>query len=372
MSKEILIPIAYLCSDYHWTATPPKRWTGSKEEWLDYLDQPIKDMLHHYDVESDYFTMDYHPLFLIAGDVFDKWNNTTADTNTAITRLRNVFDSFVSLDFKNVPLFGVLGQHDLPNHSMELKEKSSAYSMILSKDFRLLDCRVGQDLLRFARQITIGGKTYYVEIAVTGYSWMDGPNKETKIRHPSNANELVEADCWIHLEHKYVHNKTKEKIPGLETKENSIPSILKELPKADIVLIGDNHTPFQYETDDGRTIFNHGAMVPRSINEIKNKDKFGFGVVWCNVETGKTHVERIPYTQDFSKFDTSADMELEETIATHKDFGEIVARINSIGNRTVDFREVIKSWIGVQESKQSTKLDKAVKEKLETLLEVLR
>jgi DNA repair exonuclease SbcCD nuclease subunit len=196
-------PSAILTSDWHLRETTPTCRTDDfwKAQW-DKVDW-IAELQKQYDCPV-----------LHAGDLFHHWKPSPFLLSATIKHLP---DKFVT----------IYGQHDLPQHSLELKEKSGIYVLEKAGKLRVLD----------------------------EASWGQKPDKGSYFLPVTERHILV----W----HKFTYIG-KDPWPGITSpKENEL---LKKYPQFDLILTGDNHQPFVVEWK-GRLLVNPGCLTRQRASE---------------------------------------------------------------------------------------------------------
>ncbi len=202
-------PDAILTSDWHLREDTPTCFTGDfqKEQW-DAM-RCIKEMQDRYSCPV-----------ICAGDVFDKWKPSPWLLSMTIDYLPDMF-------------YCVYGQHDLPQHSMELSNKSGLYTLLRAGKINLLwQCHYGQ----FPT---------------------DGQPKQI----PGTGTNIL---VWHYLTY------TKAPFPG--AKDGMAERILRKYPEYDLIVTGDNHQSF-YTTYEGRLLVNPGNLTRQSADQIDYKPR---------------------------------------------------------------------------------------------------
>ena len=194
-----------LCSDWHLREDTPVCYTGDyqKEQWnsVDFISELQKK----------------HDCPVIhAGDLFDYWKPSPALLSETIKHLPKQF-------------YTVYGQHDLPQHNLELAYKSGIYTL------------------------QTGG---HLSVMPT-CSWGQTPNEFSSTMY----NLLV----W------HIFNyQGKEPWPGC-TDPTGL-SLLKKYPQYDLILTGDNHKPF-VEEYKGRLLVNPGSLMRMDADQIDHNPR---------------------------------------------------------------------------------------------------
>lgn len=169
---------------------------------------------------------------LLAGDVFDRWSTTPRLLNFALEHLPD-------------RLFAVAGQHDLPEHSLGQLHRSGLRTLELAGKLII----VGAEGLKIPRA------------RVYGSSWGE------IIPQPRGSTTLLN----ILLLHRFVWWGKRPPSFGFDSR---ISSLYNECEAYNLVLVGDNHEPF--DVRQGNTLFwNNGSMMRRSINQREHKPRCG-------------------------------------------------------------------------------------------------
>jgi len=212
-------PSAILTSDWHLRETTPTCRTDDfwKAQW-DKVDW-IAELQKQYDCPV-----------LHAGDLFHHWKPSPFLLSMTIKHLP---DKFVT----------IYGQHDLPQHSLELKEKSGIYVLEKAEkvitDFELLNNET--------------------PFRIVFASWGKSPNSEEAI---GIQNVLL----W--------HNFTyvgKEPWPGCSSPKAH--ALLHKYKQFDLILTGDNHQSFTSRGIDDNLLVNPGSLMRQSADQIDFKPK---------------------------------------------------------------------------------------------------
>lgn len=192
-------PDAILTSDWHLRETTPVCFTGDfqKEQWVavEFVASLQKK---------------YGCIVLCAGDLFDHWKPSPWLLSMTISMIPDRF-------------YTIYGQHDLPQHSLELEDKS------------------GINVLRQAEKLSVLKTCHWGQIP-----------KESS--HP-----LYSILVWHHLTY-----QTKP-FPGAEG--GMAAGILRKYPQFDLIVTGDNHQSFTEEYQ-GRLLVNPGNLTRQVADQI--------------------------------------------------------------------------------------------------------
>ena len=203
---------AIICSDLHLTEQTP----------VCRLDDYIKAQKTKLTFISD-LQQKYECPVLCAGDVFDHWKPSPW---------------LISFALKYLPdeLIAIPGQHDLPQHNLDLIEKSGFYALMQGKKLKLKF--PDYDNFKF----DLHSLPFGTEIPKNGATKSFRMDKEIPI---------------ILMLHQLTWQK--EPWPGAEPSGNA-KRLLKANPDFDLIITGDNHQAFTEEYE-GRLLINPGSML---------------------------------------------------------------------------------------------------------------
>jgi len=196
---------AILCADIHLRDSVPICRTD------DFMKAQQKKFLHLL-VEAKYNNC---PL-LIAGDFFHRAKSSPWLEQWVIRIIKKY----------NVEIIVIPGQHDLPNHNLNEFEKSSMAVLDSAQCFQRC----------FKVDYNIGNGKYKIK------------------------------DRTIIMQHTmvYLNNPIHDSIAS-----TSAEKLLKKYEDADVVLTGDNHTPFTFRKD-GKILVNPGSMMRTTVDQSKH------------------------------------------------------------------------------------------------------
>lgn len=163
---------------------------------------------------------------LVAGDVFDRWN----PSHRLVAQMINLS--------RRVKVIVVPGQHDLPQHNLELLYKSGLW--VLKE--------AGWTVLWGGEEFILQGNT-----TIGGYAFGEDPPKE--------------CDSDILLWHKMTWVGKVAPYPGC--KEPDVSRLLKQFPKVKMVITGDNHQTFSFYY-----LLNPGSMMRMAVDQIDHTPSF--------------------------------------------------------------------------------------------------
>jgi DNA repair exonuclease SbcCD nuclease subunit len=212
------IPDAIYTADWHLRETQPVCRTDNfveETQWnkVDFIS----------DLQAEYGCPVYH-----TGDLFDYWKPSPALLSKTIEHLPKQF-------------YTVYGNHDLPQHNLELAYKSGLYTLEKSQSLNSLNYNMH-----------INGLT------IDGCSWNQYP-----IDCEKRAN--IQILVWHILTY-----QGKEPYPGCS--DPKAAKLLRKYPQYNLIVTGDNHTPF-VEEYEGRLLVNPGSIFRMDADQINHKPR---------------------------------------------------------------------------------------------------
>ena len=203
------VPTAILTSDWHLREDVPicridDYWTAQwrKVDYVSALQKRFDCIVIH------------------AGDLFDKWKPSPYLLRQTILHIPNKF-------------YTVYGQHDLPQHSLELVDKCGINVLQAAGKLRILDtCHYGQE-----------------------------PNNPSFILHPWSKGKR-EILVWHHLTY------ITKPFPGASG--GMAEGLLRKYPEYDLMLTGDNHATFT-ATYKNHLLVNPGSLMRMDADQINHK-----------------------------------------------------------------------------------------------------
>lgn len=208
--------VALLVGDIHLSIKPPiaraeeKSWFGAMEKSL---------------AELRRLQEDHQAIVLCAGDVFDHWNSPPELINWALERLPE-------------GIYSVPGQHDLPGHRPDLLYRS-AYGTLV---------RAGKIKELGGWPILLGG------MAIYGRPWGE---EIPEVREGEGIKILVT--------HEYLW--TSGTGHGGASRDQKLSKVGKKFEGFDVVVVGDNHVPFDRILKGETQVFNCGTFFRRKVSE---------------------------------------------------------------------------------------------------------
>ena len=200
---------AILCADFHLREDTPICRTDNfwKAQW-DKVDD-IKQMQKAFQVPV-----------IHAGDMFHHWKPSPFLLSTTIQHLPDQF-------------WTIYGQHDLPQHNLDLSMKSGVNTLLAAGKLNLLK----------------------------GYHWGQSPDDDN-LRYSFRFFQDRKIAIWHHLTY-----QTKP-FPGATG--GMAKGILKKYPQFDIIVTGDNHKTF-VEEYEGRILVNPGSLTRQTSDQINHR-----------------------------------------------------------------------------------------------------
>jgi DNA repair exonuclease SbcCD nuclease subunit len=228
---------------------------------------------------------------LNTGDTFDK-------AKPSLYLVKECLEYFPNQGFITIP-----GQHDLPNHSLNLLDKSGI--KLLSK------IRDGALLL-----------TLENSIIETGY-WIYGfPFGSSNFQHPED-RETTDRPKIALIHTLVTETESAAKLMG----GISAKALMDKMTGYDLIVSGDNHKPFTYE-QGGRLLVNPGSMMRMSADQIDHKPRVYLWYakdnhvepVYLPIEQGVISREHIEKKEDRDKKIEAFVTHLNEDYKTGVDF----------------------------------------------------
>lgn len=189
---------------------------------------------------------------LCSGDVFHKAKSSPLIEGWVISNLYTEHNFFITIP----------GNHDLPNHRLDLLKESS---------LSVLDAS-GTMIVLYNPEIPY--HSYYKNdsekdlIEVVGFPWNTDFTKEYKIdKFPEVINRKVKRRIALVHDLVYVGDHMWPGLVGYKAR-----SVLRKLKNFDVVVSGHNHQSFTYE-HNGRLLVNPGSMTRYAADQIDHEPK---------------------------------------------------------------------------------------------------
>ena len=208
-------PDAILCSDMHLREDTPTCFTGDfqKEQWT------AVDCI-------TFVQMQYKCPVVHAGDLFHHWKPSPWLLSMAMQHLPDQF-------------FSIYGQHDLPQHNWDLRDKSGIHT------------------LEKAGKLVVLPRLHY-------------GTKPEDFQYP----EEIGIGDWIGIDKKILvwHHLTYTTKPFPGASDGMAAGILRKYPQFDLIVTGDNHQAFTVE-HEGRLLVNPGNLTRQTADQIDFKPR---------------------------------------------------------------------------------------------------
>ncbi len=305
--------VAVLCSDLHLCHRPPAA-RSAESDWYAAMGRQLDQLTR--------LSYDHGCPVICAGDVFDRWDSPPELINFAMGR----FSPFL--------VYAVPGQHDLPMHRLVDIEKSAYWTLVGGFALHHLDD---------------GGPRWDDEIGVVGFPFGVEPRPWSF----GDEDVLKVAVC-----HRYAWARGQGSYPGAP-ESALVGSLLPRLAGYDVVLLGDNHKTWIVPGKAGKrpTVFNPGALIPRTLEERVNGSKVG--------------LLRADGLVEVVAFDTSGDRWVEVDPVNGDggrgglpDMGRFLEQLSALEVGPVDFRRAVMEYVDDPRNGVSSVVREAIMEGL--------
>lgn len=260
---------AILTADWHLRWTKPSCWTGDHEHWLNSQREAV-DFINKLQQEEQC------PV-LHAGDLFHKWN----PPYQLLSDLMDVFPKeFITC----------YGNHDLPQHNLDLQHKTSLYLM---------------------------EKAGFLESK--GIHWN---------QTPSENNLLTISGKKVGIWHVMTFTTFS---PNPKSTDPKAHELLKKYPEVDLFVTGDNHNPFVERLGD-RLLVNPGNLTRQTADQIEYRPR----VYLWNAEDNSIEAVYLPFNPtDVTSEHLEVKKEREDRI------NAFITKLNTDWEGSVSFEENI-------------------------------
>ncbi len=282
------------CSDIHLQHKASIARSG-EADWYEAMARPLKQL-------RDLKEVCQCPV-VIAGDIFDKWNPPVELVNFALEHLP--------------PCYAVPGQHDLPQHVYNHRNKS-AYG-VLVKSGVITDLPVGLPVR--------AGDCF-----LHGFPW-----GSKIVERPKDLGGLLH----IAVCHKYIWAGTHK---YHEADVKSTASHIPALQSYDVALFGDNHKGFVLDKGS-TTIVNCGTFMRRTSPESSYQP-------FATLVYRDGSVVRHPLLTKDDCFRKNPEL---EKVVTDLDIDAFVKELNEMGDTALNFSDELKRFIDEHELNDRTK-----------------
>lgn len=221
-------------SDWHFRLTTPR--SRAEEDWKAVQFEALYQIAQ--------LCREHDCPVVIAGDVLDDGWRADKCPPELINEAYEILCLFPHV-------YAVAGQHDLPNHRLDLFGKSALHTLSLTGKVTILDWQHPQ---------IFGG------LVLTGFSWGElrqAPPEPAKVRDVNSGSRLmnvaaIHANVW--------HNDTTKHKESRD--DESVGAWRKKLKGYDVAVFGDNHKGFLTpRKDGGPVIYNTGGPLNRNSDE---------------------------------------------------------------------------------------------------------
>lgn len=275
-------PVAVVCSDLHLTLHPPA--CRAETDWLAVQRQYLRTLRK----------IAGNLPVLCAGDIFDRWGPPPELIRFAINELPT--------DMVCIP-----GQHDLPNHRLDLMHRSGYGVLVAAEKIQHLD-----------EPMAIG------DLLVFGSAW----DQPIPVPKPTQRPAIL-------LAHRYVWATEKQAYPGAP-ESACLGNFKKALAPYEAAIFGDNHKGFSVQCGKC-AVFNCGGFLRRKADERQYQPRVGI-LKWS---PDGVVVEPVLLDCTNDKF-LAAEKEQTETPVDLKDF---LDQLENLGEHGLDFRETVTNYL---------------------------
>jgi hypothetical protein len=211
---------AIVCGDIHLSHKPPIA-RSAEPNWYDAMTRPLDEIVG--------LQKKHKCPVICAGDIFDKWNAPAELINFAFRWIQQCI--------------AIPGNHDLPFHNYEDREKSAYWTLVMA------DRIISLDPTPFAiNNMRLHGFPCGFE--------------------PVPLNSPCNLQLEVAIVHQYIWKKGCSYPDAPQS--NRVTNIQKKLDGYDCAVFSDNHIPFEW-----KMIFNCGSMIRRKIDEITHRPSVG-------------------------------------------------------------------------------------------------
>lgn len=273
--------VAILCSDIHLSHSAPA-CRADEPNWYDAMARGLDELSN--------LQKEYQCPVIFAGDLFDRWQSPPELINFAMNHLPDRF-------------YAIPGQHDLPNHSMDMIHRS-AY----------------QTLVEAGKITNLSRSTIQDSLAIYPFPW----GREVSPIEGKSSN-------FIHLA--VVHAFIWKKRSGYDPEDKSLWKWKDRLKGFDVAVFGDNHQWFYHEFTEGDKnlrILNCGTFFRRKSDEIDCRPKVGLLKTDKSIQFHFMDIEsdKIAKTSDSSSRDKDRS-------------SSFIEELRSLGEDSLDFRKAV-------------------------------
>jgi predicted phosphodiesterase len=239
----------------------------------------------------------YNCPVLCSGDFFHHWKPSPELITKVMQYIPNQF-------------YTIYGDHDLPQHSFDLRHKSGLTTLIESGKVHLLNGGHGFD------------------------------KDSSKISKDSKPSKIGDRSVFVW------HVLTwKDELPFPDCKNKSAKKLLKKYPQFDCIVTGDNHIPF-VEKYKGRILVNVGSMMRNNADQIDYKP-----AVWLySAKNNTVKPVYIPISQGVISRE-----HIEVKAERNARIDAFISKVNTDFKATMSFSENIKRFFSVNKTSKKVK-----------------
>ena len=291
--------VGILCADIHLCGKPPIARSG-EPDWYKAMVRPLR--------EVKALAETHHAPVLCAGDVFDHWRSEPELINFALNELPE--------------MWAIPGQHDLPQHSMELIHRSAFQTLVQAGVIHIPDP---------------AGTEISDDVVVYPFPW------GVPLTFPHRNSSVGKLD--VALLHEYVWTPGTEFGGGAAPKSGEVSSLMIRAKGFDVVVSGDNHIPFDV-VEAGTLIWNCGGFMRRKITEVNATPRVGL----LHADGTVT-----PHYLDIAGEVLEDHGPVTVTCPAVPDFGEFVEGWKLLGVDEFDFPAAVEKAMREQETPENTR-----------------
>ncbi len=296
--------IAIVASDIHLSSQVPSA-RSAEPDWLKAM-QRSTDQLKALGEK-------YNAPIIIAGDIWDRWNEKPEVINWAI-------DNFP-------PFWGIAGQHDLPNHRYNERHRSAYGTLIRAGILSELDpyepTLIGDNLVVWA-----------FPWGVDLYPCPDLTRYGNRIR--------------VAVIHRYIWKEGHGHLHAPEEKRaNQYRESLKGYHAA---VFGDNHSSFILGKPGGQMVMNCGTFFRRKADEVYYRPQVGL-----LFDDGSIQAHYLDTSQDLFVEEITTRLDVDENDPNAASSDEFLESIRALGADTLDFRDVVRRYLDAAETDESVR-----------------
>jgi len=280
--------VAVLCSDIHISQNAPVARID-EDTWFN-------TMANHL-IQLSAISVLYEAPVIFAGDLFDKWKSSPELINFA-------------MEFLPDPFYAIPGQHDLPNHSWEERERSAYW--VLVKAGRIKHLGKGDPIN---------------DICVYGFPWGE------PITPPNPSSR-----CTLAVVHDYIWTEGYG-FTGAPT-DKKVTAFDSQLAGYSAAVFGDNHIPFSCVTSTGCQVMNTGGFMRRTARDTLWDP--GVGLL-------KSDGTIIRHDLGVAKDDVITRDHITPETPTPSGLEEFVFYLSGMQQDSLDFRLAVKTYLEANE-----------------------